>query len=396
MPPMNVRPLALWMIGAVLLLGACNGGGAVVFAPTPLPPDESPLTYTHPSGAFSLDVPRRWSLHEQYTTQLAAAAFSPPGSDEPLLIISAIDLDSAQSAPFSDLINRYQAQARPDADHYTETSRAAMSDGSWRISGYRTLPGGRQQPLNTFIELDGSLMAVTEILLPDDAPTLTALEAAVNTLRLMPGSPLESTGLGAFTSARTSDLNIVHTTAWSSADGVFYITGEIANSGAALAASAPVEVTLLSADGARLTGAVDLAMGHAISPGGFAPFSLRFGGGQPEAARGFRVSVGAGEPLVSTLAEAGSLIWTDNATFEPDNLLTISGEVTNAGGEQVHEVRVVATVFDAAQNVIGAAHATLQPPTLGSGESAPYRIAFAELGGAAVNYIVTVQGLKDG
>lgn len=397
MPPMNARWLGLWLVGAALLLGACSGGGAVVFAPTPLPPDESPLVYTHPSSAFSLEAPRRWSLHEQYTTQLATAAFSPPGSDEPLLLISAVNLgDSAGSSAFSGLINRYQTQARPDAGYYTETGRAAMSDGSWRISGYRTLAGGRQQPLNTFIELEGPLMVVTEIVLPDDTAALAAIEAAANSLRLTPPGSLEPADLSAFSAARPADLGIVHTAAWTSADGVFYITGEVVNSGVEMIASAMVEVLLLAADGTPLTGAVDPAMGHVIPPGGFAPFSLRFGGGQPETARGFRVSVSAGEPLNGVPADAGWLTWTDSATFEPEALLTVSGEVTNAGSEWVREVRVAATVFDAAQHVIGAAHITLQPPTLGPGESAPYRIVFNELGGAAVNYIVTVQGLKDG
>ncbi|HYO89361.1 MAG TPA: FxLYD domain-containing protein, partial [Candidatus Limnocylindrales bacterium] len=366
------------LLGAALLLGACSGGGAVVFAPTPLPPDESPLAYTHPSGAFSLDAPRRWSLHEQYTSQLATAAFTPPGGDEPLIMTSAVNLgDEAESAAFSDLITRYQTQARPDLEDYIETGREPMPDGSWRISGYRTLPGGRQQPVNTFIELDGPLMAVTEVLLPGDPAVTAALEAAANSLRLTPPGSLSPADLSAFTYARAADLSVVHIHAWTTPEGVFYVTGELANSGVTAVASVPIEVTLLTADGTPLTGAVDRTMGHAIPAGGFAPFSLRFGGGQPDLARGFSVRAGGGtaEPD-AVVAGAESLAWTDSATFEDANLLTVSGDVTNTGTDYVRGLRAIATVFDAAQNVIGAAYADLQPPTLAPGESAPYRFVF--------------------
>jgi hypothetical protein len=381
-----------------LLLGACGSGDAVVFAPTPLPPDQSPVVYTHPGGVFTVEVPRRWAVHEQYTTQLASASFTPPGGDEPLLRVSALRLDEETARlPLADVLDRYQVQARPDAERYTETDRAPMGDGSWRLSGYREGPGGRRQALNTFIELDGGMMAVTDILLPADATALAALEAAANTVRLTPPGTLEAAPLGAFTAARSADLGIVHTAAWTTPDGVFYLTGEIANAGSTAVGDVPVEVGLYDATGAWLGGAADRVMGYVIPPGGYAPFSLRFGAGQPEAAREFRVRVGGPEwtpePAVSVVGAEG-LTWTDSATFEAGNQLTVSGEVSNSGAALVNEVRVVVTVFSAAQEVVGAAWATLQPPALGPGESAPYRFVFNELGGVAVNYIVQVQGLR--
>ncbi len=394
---MKTRLLPALLIGAALLLAACSGG-AVVFAPTPLPPDESPLAYAHPGGVFNLDAPRRWSLHEQYTNQLATVAFTPPGGDEPLLMVSAVNLGAAaERMAFSDLINLVQTQVRPDLERYTETERVPMSDGSWRISGYRTMPGGRQQPVNTFIERDGPLVAVTDVVLSNNPTTAAALEAAANSLRLTPPGSLEAADLTAFTFARPADLSVVHTATWTTPDGVFYVTGEIANSGLVALASVPVEVILQTADGVPLTGAVDKAMGHAILPGGYAPFSLRFGGGQPDLARGFSIRAGGADWTPEANADvvgAESLAWTDSATFEADNLLTVAGEVTNTGADYVRELRAVVTVFDAAQNVVGAAYADLQPPTLGPGESAPYRFVFTELGGAAVNYIVSVQGLR--
>ena len=72
------------LILLTLFLTGC-GSGAVVFAPTPPPPDLSPLRYEHPSGAFSVVVPRNWPVFTQHATTLAAASFSPPDSGDPLL-----------------------------------------------------------------------------------------------------------------------------------------------------------------------------------------------------------------------------------------------------------------------------------------------------------------------
>jgi len=55
----------------VLLFGAACQNNAVVFAPTPAPEDLSPLRYEHPGGAFTVDVPREWSVFTQNTAQLA-------------------------------------------------------------------------------------------------------------------------------------------------------------------------------------------------------------------------------------------------------------------------------------------------------------------------------------
>lgn len=392
------RAVFFLLLFVLALLAACSdGGGAVVFAPTPLPPDESPLAYTHPGGVFALDVPRRWAAHEQYTTQLASASFAPPGSDQPLISVSAVHLgEEIDTAAFAALMDRYQREIRPDRDRYTETGRAPMGDGSWRISGYRALPGGGSQAVNTFIQRAGPLFAITEITLPDDPATFAALEAAANSVRLTPPGTLQSTGLDTLSFARSSTLRVVHTSAWTAPDGVFYVAGEIANDGPLALSNIPVEVVLTNANGAPLTGASDLVMGHALPPGGYAPFSLRFGGGQPDAARQFIVRVG-GEDWTPAAAPpvigGGSLEWTDSTSYQDDGALVVSGDVQNTGNQLARSVRVTVTLFDAAQNVIGASSAELAPPTLAPGERAPYRFVFNEPGGAPANYLVSVQAL---
>ena len=396
MPGMNPRVYSVLPGLLLLVLAACSdAGGAVVFAPTPPPPDESALTYTHPGGAFQIDVPRLWAVDEQNTTQLASASFSPPGSGQPLLTVSAVNLgESAAPVEFGSLIDRYQAEIRPDHADYTETGRAAMGDGSWRLSGYRTTPGADFEAVNTFIERAGPLLAVTDVTLPSDAPTLAALEAAANSLRLTPPGALEPAALDTLAFTRSRELAVVHTSAWTTPDGVFYVTGEISNPGPVAWQSVPVEVTLTTPDGTVVQGALDQTLGHAVPAGGFAPFSLRFGS-QPDSARRFVVRVGGDgwtpAPAPAVLG-AESLAWTDATSYEGEALV-VSGEVTNTSAALARQVRATVTVFDAAGHVIGVASSELPPPTLAPGERVPYRFILPELGGTPAQYAVNVQAL---
>jgi hypothetical protein len=107
--------MRLFGLALLFMLAGCTGG-AVVFAPTPLPADISPLRYMHPGGAFSVVVPRAWPVYEQNTTALASASFVPPGENEPVMTFAVMKPDSAvDTGAFAELINRYQQEVRPDA-----------------------------------------------------------------------------------------------------------------------------------------------------------------------------------------------------------------------------------------------------------------------------------------
>jgi hypothetical protein len=387
----------LWLVfGLILMLAAGCAGDAVVFAPTPPPEDHTPIRYDHPSGVFSVSVPRHWSLYEQNTTTLATAAFAAPGADEPAALFAVINLGRAVSSQeFTDLLNLYQAQVRADVGRYVEQSRQAMGDGSWRLTGLREIAPGTMQAVNTFIQSAGTYIGLTEVVL--DQADAALLQTIVNTftIRAAADPPLQPADLTTLAFAKSSGLGILHVSAWTTPQGVFFITGEVANYGLATARGIPIEAGLYSADGLPLTGAVDQVMGHGIPPGGFAPFSLRFGAGQPPQAAQYRVTLGKDW----TAAESGvvygadALAWTDSSRFDSFNRLVISGEVTNTSEHPVRQMRASVTVFDGAQNVIGAGYADIAPAELEPGSAAPYEIVLPEVGGDPVNYIVNIQGL---
>ncbi len=376
----------------MLALGACSGG-AVVFAPTAPPPDLSPIRYEHPSGAFSVDVPPNWSVYVRNTTTLATAGFSAPGDNQPSLVISVVNLgDDLNADSFSDVLNRYQTQVRPDLDRYVEQSRQAMGDGSWRITGVRS--EGLPLALNTFIQRSGSLLGIVDVVVQGDAARMPLLQTIVNSFTIQTDGKLEKAPLSTLAYASGSDFGLLHVNTWTTPDGVFYITGEVANYGSTLATDLPVQAQLRTADGLNVSGAQDVVMGYGIPPGGFAPFSLRFGQ-QPALSTGYELSVGSADwhndPTRHIYGDE-SLEWTDDSSLSAGQL-TVTGTVHNKGPETVRKLRAVVTVFDAQQRVVAARFTDLNPGILQADESAPFGVLIPELAGQPANFIVNLQGL---
>ena len=375
----------------LLLLTGC-AGDAVVFAPTPAPPDLSPLPYTHPGGVFSLTVPRTWAVYEINTTALASTAFSRPNENEPLLTVAVVNLGEApDDAALAELMRRYQTQLRADAENYTQQDDAPMGDGSWRMTGIRQLAGGIAQPVNTFIQVVGTRLAVIDLALPEDPAAQAEMQRIVNTLVVNTDAPLDAAGVDALAAAKPASLAIIHLFAWTTAEGVFFITGEVANYGAQDAYALPVRALLKTAEGVGLAEAVDTVMGYAVPAGGFAPFSLRFGQGQPQSSVGYEVVLGGEAAEGDALLPFDQLVTQDESFVDALGRLVIQGTVQNVGAASARQPRAVVTVFDAAQNVIAAGYADLSTPVIAAGESAAYEIAIPDFGGEPVTTSTMVQ-----
>ena len=373
------------------------GSGAVVFAPTPLPPDVSPLRYDHPSGAFSVIVPRSWPVFTQYATTLASASFSPPDSTAPLLTLAVVNLgQQPDAAAFSGWIDQYQADIRADAAHYKEESRQAMGDGSWRMTGLRTIPGGETRQINTFMERTGTSVGIIEVTLPQDAALTAALQDTINTFQINPESALQPTDFSVLVSLAGSTLDVLNVSAWTTPEGVFYVTGEVANYGTSPAVDLPIRAVLLTSDGLPVAEAVDMPMGYAVLPGGFAPFSLRFGQGQPGLTSHYEVILGSPEwqPQSDVVVYGPQdLSWIDESTFDDEGQLVVSGMVTNIGQNLLHRPRASVAVFDSNQQVIAARFVDLDVPELGPNESTAFQITLPEIGGEPAQYVVNIQAL---
>ncbi len=380
----------------LLCLTGC-GSGAVVSAPTPLPPDVSPLRYEHPSGAFSLVVPRTWPVYEQNTTTLASTTFSMPGTTQPLLTVAVMNLGrTLEPAAFGDLITQYQTNIRADIGRYTEQNRQAMGDGSWRITGLRSLIGGNTQPINTFVEQEAGFIAVLDALVPPDPDQLLRFQDILNTFQINPQAELQPAELSVLVATASAELDVLRVSTWTTPAGVFYITGEVGNYGSLPAVNLPVQAVLYTTDGLPVAEAVDMPMGYAVLPGEFMPFSLRFGQGQPSLSTTYEITLGSPDWQAESdlvINEQDALTWTDESHYNEQGELTVSGTVTNTSAGTLRNLRAVVTLFGADQTVIGARFIDLTGVELAAGESAPFEIAVPEIGGDPAEYIVTIQAV---
>lgn len=384
-----------FLILVAIMLAGCSSG-AVVFAPTPLPPDFSPARYSHPSGAFSIEVPRNWPVYAQNTTTLATAAFAAPGSIEPEIMIAVVRLrESLDSSGFSELLNLYQSQIRPDVRYYTEQNRQAMGDGSWRMTGIRQTAGSTAEQINTFIQQSHDLLGIIDVIIPNTVE-LNDLQTIINTFQLHPESGLQAAELSSLVSATSTSLDILHVFAWTTPTGIFFITGEIANNGSEVVTGIPVRALLITENGLPTAEAVDTPMGHGLTPGEFAPFSLRFGQGQPALTTRFEIDLGSADwenAPETIIYGTNEMQWTDESTFDTSGRLIISGSVTNISPHTIRSPRAVVTVFDNAQHVIAAGFGDLSAAQLAPYESADFQIIVPEMGGEPAQYIINVQGL---
>lgn len=394
---MHKRLLPLIILLFTTLLTACEGD-AVVYAPTPLPPDLSPQTWTHPSGAFSVAIPRHWTTFIQNDAALSSVSFSPPNRGTPVLTIAAIRLETA---PDPDTVDSWAAQIqtahRPDLRRYTQTSAERTPDGAWRFSGARLNPDGSQTALNTFISTTGNLLIFTDSVVPTDPALLADIQRAVNTIIPNPDTPLPITELSTLGFIHTAPLEVQNVAAWTNPTGVLFITGEIANYTGQTLETVPVRVALTDSTGNTLIEAGDFSMGYHIPTGGFAPFSLRFGQGQPAEAFGYRVTVGDGAlfPPARPILSAPDLSWSDDSSFAADGSLLINGTVTNHSTQTARQLLGIVTVFDSAGDVIGAWFAPLGISELSGGATTDYAMRVPELGGGARNYIIELQAYSD-
>ncbi len=269
-----------------------------------------------------------------------------------------------------------------------------MPDGSWRMTGLRAHPTGPSTPHNTFIEINGPYVAVIETQVPTDNTQRTNLEALLNSFTLT-GNGLQPTDLETLSFASSGRLEAVNVNTWTTPQGVFFITGEIVNYGDRPLNEVPVTVRLRTEDGREVAEAVDTVMGHGIPPGGFAPFSLRFGGGQPPLTSSYTLSFGGNgwtpDPDATLITE-DVLTWTDESTFTEDNRLIVTGTVTNTSDTVfVYLPRVVVTTFDSTQRVVAAGFADTADVELEPGETQAFEVVLPEFSSPPTRYIVQVQ-----
>ena len=235
------------------------------------------------------------------------------------------------------------------------------------------------------------------MIVPTDRRLLAELETIINTFVIHPETALEPTPLATLSFAAQSELAVVNVADWMTPEGVYFVTGEVVNNGNTMIGGIPVLVELRQADGTVAVWAADTVMGYGLPPGGYAPFSLRFGQGRPIEVVRYAVTIGGQDwsmaaTTPATVYGAESLTWTDTSTFSPEGYLLISGVVTNNSALVIRAPLAVVTVFDSTRKVIGARFEPIAEALL-PGASLDFQLMITEFGGEPANYFLNIQGL---
>ncbi|MCE7946300.1 MAG: hypothetical protein DYG88_02620 [Chloroflexi bacterium CFX4] len=392
-----MRRFAL-LIALVLLLVGCNSAPAVLVA-TPLPPDSDFRTYRHPSGVFTLRLPSEWSVRDLSDGTAARAEFSAPNTNSLPLSVYVLNIGSPLSATaLIEQIDRY-LETFHGAD-YSESSRAAQGDGSWRVVGVRQTGIGART-LNTFLQADGTFLSVLEADVTDlDEAALNTLRAVINTLRVDPRAALNVGDLRAAPEVPVAEVGALifsglHT--WTAPNGDFVINGLVTNAAGAPLEAIRVTALFFDANDAQLSEQANVLSTEVLENGFSAPFSIRFRGGKPTRAVRYELRSAARHAefaLQNYLGEAAFIRGNEIARYNANGFLTVSGDIVNQTQNAAAFVKVIIAVLDDQGRVVATDSAFLNRPTLLPGEAARFEVVFPELGGNAIRYIISVEGKR--
>jgi len=398
------RKLQSWAIMTLCLAGllaltACDSSPVVVVA-TPVPPDASFHTYHHPSGVFSIRLPTDWSVRDLSQPDAVRVEFSPPDNTGlPLTVYVVNTGNNLDAASFLDAIGKYEAAINGSASVYTEVSRTAQGDGSWRLTGIRQTPIG-PRTLNTFLQADKSFLSAVEVDITDANDQMQqTMRAIVNTYRvdttavIKPGDISAEQAVGVTTSSGVLVFSGLFD--WTNSQGAFIVNGEVTNKSGGPLEAIRVTATLYDADSHALTDQGNVVSTEVLQDGASAPFSIQFRNGKPSQAVRYELEAAgrsAEYAIKDYLGDDQFIHGNDKASYNASGYLTISGDVVNKTQAPAHFVKATVAVLDEKGRVVATDSVFLSKPDLLSGEAGHFEVTFFELGGSAIRYLITIEG----
>jgi hypothetical protein len=394
-----LRRLCLFAALAIAILSSACDSSPVVVVATPVPVDARFHTYRHPTGVFSLRLPPDWSVRDVSQADAVRVEFSPPGNTGLPMTVYVINTGApVGTANLLDAINRYQAVINGDASVYTEVSRNAQGDGSWRLAGIRQTPIGPRQ-LNTFLQADKSFLSAIEVDITDaNDATLQTLRAIVNTLRIdstviIGASNIQAPqGSAVTTSSGVLVFGGLYT--WTNPQGAFIVNGQVANQSGGPLEGIRVTCILYDAQNNALTEQANVIPVEVLDDKATAAFSIHFRSGKPSQAVRFELQAAGRNAEYALKVHLGSdafIRGNEKAVYSPGGYLTISGDVVNKTQGPAYFIKANVIVYDDQQRVVGTDSAFLSKPDLLPGETGHFEVPFYEIGGNAVRYEISIE-----
>jgi hypothetical protein len=383
----------------LLVTAACQTAPALV---APLnAPDSGYLTYRHPTGVFTIRLPSDWSIRDVSRESAVRVEFSPPGNSGLPLSVYVVNTGSVLDTPtLLNGINTYQSAFNGNPALYTEISRNAQGDGSWRLVGVRQTPIGLRQ-INTFFEADKAFLTVIEADLTDLSPErLTQTQTVINTYRVDTSAVLNAGAVAAIPAdaiQNSASGSILFTSLfdWTDNTGGWNINGLLTNQ-----SSAPIEAIRITAQlydtaGRVLAEQANVVPNDVLLVNDTVPFTVRFRTGKPAQAIRYEIQAsarGADYNLQNYLAPEQFIKGNEKATYNAQGFLSVSGDIVNAAKQPAKFIRVTVTVFDDQNQVVGVESAFAEKSELLPGDVTRYEVTFFQLAGSANRFLTKVEG----
>jgi hypothetical protein len=382
------------------LLTGCQSGTIVIVA-TPAAPDAGYHSYRHPSGVFTIRLPASWSVRDVSRDSTLRVEFSPAANSGLPVTVFVVNTGTVlDTTTFLGLIDQYQKTFNGNPAIYTETARNAQGDGSWRIVGVRNTPIGQRQ-LNTFFQADKAFLSVIETDVTNNTPDqLATLRNVINTYRvdtnaiLLTGAVAQNPAAVVANSASGS-MVFGGLLEWSDTTGGWNINGELTNTAPNAVEAVRITALLYDSQNNLLAEQPDVIPGDILAAGATTPFTLRFRNGKPAQTVRYELQVSARNAeynLSNYIPPEGFIKGNENALYNNQGFLTVSGDVVNSTKQPAKFIRVTVTVYDEQNRVVGAESAFLQKSELLPGEVSKYEVTFYQLAGNANRFVTKVEG----
>jgi len=405
------RLLTLWrlvmlaLLGVVALVGCDTGiqSNAPVFVvATPVPADAGFVSYTHPTGAFSLRTPPGWIAGELPDPNGVRVQFTTLEDNVAVTRLGILLVNTGQPMTpevFAQAANAYQPPADVASYEWQEIERADQRDGSRRIIGIRRYPNLGPRTLNIFLQGDGSFFSALEVdITGASQPVIDQLAAVINTYRVHTDAELRIGTVQQAAASVTSSSGVIAFNgyfAWTDREGVFHLTGEAVNTTPDALEAVRLSGVLYDTQGRRLAEQSDILALDVLGPGQAVPFDLRFEGGRPATAARYELNAAARQAeyaLESFYGPENFVIANDTADYTAQNVLVVRGQLANTGPKIAQAVKVIAALWDGEGHIVAAQTLFITQPQIVPQEAVGFEIPFYMIGGPALTYTLIVAG----
>jgi hypothetical protein len=358
--------------------------------PTPVPTEATRtfVSYTHPSGVFTLNLPDDWEVLDESSNQRLFVRLLPPVGYGSRVTVDVTNEGPLPPQEVSALAESYIRLHYAAQSGYTEINRTELPDGRLQFVFQYADGRGASGRETLYIQQAGPYFTALGVFLSNrDAPYLSgALETLVASF-----APDASILWGsAVASINPAELLIANSTLWQDDNDITYYMGEVYNASPAEIMDVQVRIALCSEEGvvlAELTRPVAL---RTAPSGGTVPFSVAFEN-MPDDPQVCIEEVTA-IPARPDPTYSQDLLLDTGTTIGRGGSLIVQGTVTNPTLASMINVEIVIVIYDAEGRVIGLEVVPMEAtPQLDPGQSEAFEYTFEELGGDADRYMTFAQ-----